>query len=175
MQKNRIFSTVIIILLCAVVAASIKFLGYYAIFFFLGLGVIIFFVQKIKYKKPGDYENPFVNVNQYRLPLKPDARMPVVNYSNFKANEGETLFYASETCQKGNEGVILITNQRGIIKNLTSRQEFLIKDVIKTDAVSNSAVRVETKTDKFYILIHNSQVKYLVAVIEWAAQKAQNN
>ena len=129
-------------------------------------------MQKIKYKKPGDYENPFV---KYRLPLKPDARMPVVNYRNFKANEGETLFYASETCQKGNEGVVLITNQRGIIKNLTSRQEFLIKDVIKTDAVSNSAVRVETKTDKFYILIHNSQVKYLVAVIEWAAKKAQNN
>jgi len=128
--------------------------------------------QNLKNGKKSAYENPYVDTNQYKLPLAEDAKMPIVHFLHLHLAAGEKIYFATETTQKDNEGDFAVTNQRVVILNKNEVQEFPMSALTAVSSVSNSVMMLTSGDRKYYIFMPESQLKYALAVVRWAYAKA---
>ena len=143
----------------------------YSILFFLFMLFLIIWQNLKASKKKTGYENPFVDTNQYKLPLTDDAKIPMVHYLNIKLQQNEKILYATETTQKGNEGVFVVTNKRVVIKNKEENQEFPLNVLEAVTSATNSVLLLTSGSRKYYIFLHEEEMKYALAIIRWAYKK----
>ena len=145
----------------------------YPVLFFGFLLLLIIWVN-LRNKGKSKYENPYVDTNKYKLPLSPDARMPMVHFLRLELNEGEKILFATETNQKGNEGNLAITNQRVAIFSVTENVEIPIECIVSVTATTTTVMSIGTKFDdqekKYYVFMPENQIKYAIAVLKWTAK-----
>ena len=146
----------------------------YPILFFLFMLFLIVW-QNIRNKGKSSYENPYVDTNKYKLPLAADAKMPMVHFLHVDLNEGEKIYFATETNQSGNEGNFVITNQRVVILAKTQNEEFAVDTVTAVSSATNTVMVITAQEKKYYIFMPESQMKYSLAVLKWAAKITQDN
>ena len=146
----------------------------YPILFFLFMLFLIIW-QNIRNKGKSSYENPYVDTNKYKLPLAADAKMPMVHFLHVDLNEGEKIYFATETNQSGNEGNFVITNQRVVILAKTQNEEFAVDTVTAVSSATNTVMVITAQEKKYYIFMPESQMKYSLAVLKWAAKITQDN
>lgn len=135
--------------------------------------IIFIIIQNIRAgRKKQVYENPYVDTNQYKLPLADDAKMPLVHFLKARFKLGEKLYFASETNQNKNEGNIVVTDQRIIIMNPEVGEiDFPYEVLEAVSSVSNSVIMITAGTKKYYVFLPETQVKYALAVIRWGYKK----
>jgi len=143
----------------------------YSILFFLFMLFLIIWQNYKASKKKSGYENPFVDTNQYKLPLADDAKIPLVHYLNIKLQTEEKVLYATETIQKNNEGELAVTNKRIIIQTKEEKLEFPLKVLEAVSSATNSVLLLTSGSRKYYIFLHEEEMKYALAVIRWAHKK----
>lgn len=131
--------------------------------------------RNLKNAKKADYENPYVDTNLYKLPLADDAKMPMVHFLHIQPAAGEKIYFATETNQQGNEGSFVVTNQRVFILNKEENVEFPLKVLEAVSSVSNNVMLLTSGSRKYYIFMHESQLKYALAVVRWAYKKIEIN
>lgn len=142
---------------------------YTLLFFFFIILLIIW--QNLRSKGKGGYENPYVDTNQYKLPLEDDAKMPIVHYLHLKLQTGERIYFATETVKKGEEGNFIVTDRRVIIKTLGDSTEFELKNLEAVTSASDSVMLLTSGDRKYYIFMPEGQLKYALAIIRWAFKK----
>lgn len=143
----------------------------YPILFFLFM-LLLIVIQNLKRGRKTGYENPYVDTNQYKLPLADDAKTPMVHFLRLKLNAGEKILYATETTQKDNQGDFAVTNQRVVVYSLNENSEFPLSALTAVSSVSNSVMLLTSGERKYYIFMPESQMKYALAVVRWAYKKA---
>lgn len=141
------------------------------LFFFFMLFLILWQNHKNS-KKKSAYENPYVDTNQYKLPLSEDSKMPMVHFLRLRMNAGEKIFFATETTQKENEGDFIVTNQRVVVFSKGGDYEFPLSALTAVSSVTNSVMLLTSGERKYYIFMPESQMKYALAVVRWAYSKA---
>ena len=146
----------------------------YPILFFLFMLFLILW-QNLRNKGKSSYENPYVDTNKYKLPLTPDAKMPMVHFLHITLREGEKIYFATETNQSGNEGNFAITNQRVVILTKTQNEEFPVETVTAVSSATNTVMVITTNEKKYYVFMPENQMKYSLAVLKWAAKITQDN
>ena len=141
---------------------------------FFGFILLLIIFQNLRNKGKSKYENPYVDTNKYKLPLTPDSKMPMVHFLRLELNEGEKIFFATETNQKGNEGNLAITNQRVAIMTLTDGVEIPLECVVSARATTSTVMAIGTKSEesekKYYVFMPENQMKYALAVLKWAGK-----
>ena len=144
----------------------------YPILFF-GFILLLIIFQNLRNKGKSKYENPYVDTNKYKLPLTPDSKMPMVHFLRLELNEGEKLYFATETNQKGNEGNLAITNQRVAIFSLTENVEIPLECITSVTSTTTTVLSIATKFEdqekKFYVFMPENQMKFAIAVLKWTA------
>lgn len=141
------------------------------IFFLIILGLVILRNLK-KSGKKNVYENPYVDTNQYKLPLADDAKMPLVHFLKIRLYPDEKIYYATETVQKNNEGSFVVTSQRVVIINPELGQvDFPYEALEAVASVSNSVIQMTSGDRKYYIFVPENQMKYALAVLRWSYRK----
>ena len=150
----------------------------YPILFFAFM-LFLIIMQNLRSKGKSNYENPYVDTNKYKLPLTPDAKMPMVHFLHLDLNEGEKIHFATETIQKGNEGNLVITNQRVVILTLSEGIELPIDTVISASETTSTVMTIGAKFEeaekKYYVFMPENQMKYAMAVLKWTAKNITNN
>ena len=145
----------------------------YPILFF-GFMLFLIILQNLRNKGKSKYENPYVDTNKYKLPLDDNSKMPMVHFLRLELNEGEKIYFATETNQKGNEGNLAITNQRVAILTLTDGVEIPIDCIVSASATTSTVLTIGTKFDdqvkKYYVFMPENQMKYALAVLKWTAK-----
>lgn len=131
--------------------------------------------RNLKESKKSSYENPYVDTNLYKLPLADDAKMPMVHFLYVQPKAGEKILFATETNQQNNEGSFVVTNQRVLILNKEENTEFPLKVLEAVSSVSNNVMLLTSGSRKYYIFMHESQLKYALAVVRWAYKKIESN
>ncbi len=147
---------------------------FFTVMFFLFMLFLIIWQNMKAKKKKGGYENPYVDTNQYKLPLAEDAKMPMVHFLKLKMNAGEKIYYATETVQKDNQGDFVVTNQRVVVFGKSGDYEFPMNALTAVSSVSNSVMLLTCGDRKYYIFMPENQMKYALAVIRWAYSKVTN-
>lgn len=145
--------------------------GFYFFLFFLFVLILILWRNFRSTGKKEAYENPYVDTKLYKLPLAEDAKMPLVHFLRLKQNQGEKIFYATETVQKDNEGDFVVTNQRVVIFTKTGATEIPVSALTAVLSVSNSVMQLTSgapEEQKHYVFLPESQMKYALAVVKWA-------
>lgn len=146
--------------------------GWLAILFFL-LIIAFIVIQNLRGKnKKSGYENPYVDTNQYKLPLTDDAKMPMVHFLGLHLNSGERIIYATETNQKDNEGNFVVTNQRVLLYSKEGDYDFPLAALTAISSVSNTVFLLTSGDRKYYVFVPENQMKYCLAVVRWAYAKA---
>ena len=145
---------------------------FYMIMFFLFMLFLILWQNFKNGRKKGNYENPYVDTNQYKLPLADDAKMPLVHYQRLHLNPNERIYFATETTQKDKEGDFIVTNQRVVILSRGGDYEFPIGVLSAVSSVSNSVMLLTSGERKYYIFMPESQMKYALAIVRWVYSKA---
>ena len=140
----------------------------YPILFFLFMLFLILW-QNLRNKGKSSYENPYVDTTKYKLPLAADAKLPMVHFLHLDLNEGEKIYFATETNQAGNEGNLVITNQRVAILSKTKDEEIVLQAVKAVSATTNTVMCITTEEQKSYIFMPENQMKFAIAVLNWAA------
>ena len=140
----------------------------YPILFFLFM-LFLIFLQNLRSKGKSKYENPYVDTTKYKLPLPPDAKLPMVHFLHLELNEGEKIYFATETNQAGNEGNLVITNQRVAILTKSQNEEIALQAIKAVSATTNTVMCITTEEQKSYIFMPENQMKYAIAVLNWAA------
>ena len=146
----------------------------YPILFFLFMLFLILW-QNLRNKGKSSYENPYVDTNKYKLPLTPDAKMPMVHFLHVDLNEGEKIYFATETNQSGNEGNLVITNLRAVILSKTQNLELPVETITAVASTTNTVLCITAQEQKYYIFMPENQMKYAAAVLRWAAKITQEN
>ena len=150
----------------------------YPILFF-GFMLLLIIAQNFRNKGKSKYENPYVDTNKYKLPLAPDARMPMIHFQRLDLNEGEKIHFATETNQKGNEGNLVITNQRVAILTPNEGVEIPLECITGVSATTSTVMTLATKFDeqekKYYVFMPENQMKYALAVLKWTAAGLNNS
>ena len=150
----------------------------YPILFF-GFMLLLIIWQNLRNKGKSTYENPYVDTNKYKLPLAPDAKMPMVHFLRLDLNEGEKINFATETIQKGNEGNFVITNQRVAILTLSEGIEIPIDAIFSVSETTSTVMAIGAKFEeiekKYYVFMPENQMKYAIAVLKWTAKNITNN
>ena len=145
---------------------------------FFGFILLLIIFQNLRNKGKSKYENPYVDTNKYKLPLAPDARMPMVHFLRLELNEGEKINFATETNQKGNEGNFAITNQRVAILTPQQSLEIPIECIVSAAATTTTVMAIgtkyEDKEEKYYVFMPENQMKYAIAVLKWTAKNITN-
>lgn len=145
---------------------------------FFGFILLLIIFQNLRNKGKSKYENPYVDTNKYKLPLAPDARMPMVHFLRLELNEGEKINFATETNQKGNEGNFAITNQRVAILTPQQSLEIPIECIVSAAATTTTVMAIgtkyEDKEEKYYVFMPENQMKYAIAVLKWTARNITN-
>lgn len=139
----------------------------YSILFFLFMLFLVIWQNLKKSKKP-EYENPYVDVKKYKLPLNENSKIPMVHYVRIRLNKDEKIFYASETTQKGNEGDFIITNQRAVMLNKEGLSEFPLPYLTAVVSVTDTVMQLTSGERKYYVFLPESQMKYALAVLRWS-------
>lgn len=147
---------------------------YTLMFFFFMLFLIIWQNFKAKNKKTG-YENPYVDTNQYKLPLADNAKMPMVHFLKLRMNQGEKIYFATETTQKDNQGDFVVTNQRVVVFSKEADYEFPLEALTAVSSVSNSVMMLTCGERKYYIFMPENQLRYALAVVRWAFNAYSKN
>lgn len=142
----------------------------YSILFFLFMLFLVIWQNLRKTKKTG-YENPYVDVDKYKLPLKDDSKMPLVHFLRLRLNQGERIYFATETTQKDNEGDFVITNQRVVIFNKAENISFPLNVLTAVSSVTDNVMQLTSGERKYYIFFPESQMKYALAVLRWSVKK----
>ena len=146
----------------------------YPILFF-GFMLLLIIWQNLRNKGKSTYENPYVDTKKYKLPLAPDAKMPMVHFLHLDLNEGEKIYYATETNQKDNEGNLVITSDRVVILCKNQNQELAIGTISAANATTNTVMAITAEEKKYYIFMPENQMKYALSVLKWAAKITQEN
>lgn len=146
------------------------FQAFLAIIFFLVIFLLIL-LQNMRFKKKKKTENPYVDTDLYSLPLEEDAKLPVVHYLKMKLNVNETIYFATETNQKNNEGDFIITNQRVRIQNKEETIDFPLSVLEAVTSISENCIMLISGTRKYYIFMESSQIRYALAVLRWTVKK----
>lgn len=143
------------------------------IFFVIMLILII--IQNIKSSKhPDGYDNPYVDVRKYKIPIEDESTFPTVHYLKINHNPGEKVFYATETIEKDNEGDFVISNQRVIISNKKGSVTYEIKELSIASSVSNNVMLLAAGNEKNYIFLPDNQMKYALGIVRYAYKKYGN-
>lgn len=140
----------------------------YPILFFLFI-LFLIILQNIRSKGKSNYENPYVDTNKYKLPFTPDSKMPMVHFLHLSLNEGEKIYFATETNQKDNEGNLAITDKRVVILSKTQNVEIPLEAVTAVSSATNTVMVITAAEQKYYIFMPENQMKYSLAVLKWAA------
>lgn len=143
---------------------------FYSFMFFIFMLFLIIW-QNIRPKKKTGYENPYVDTNLYKLPLDENSQMPLVHYLKLKLNSGEKIYFATDTTQKGNEGDFVITNQRVVLSNPNENADFPLEVLEAVVSVTNTVMMLTSGDRKYYIFLHENQMKYALAILRWAVKK----
>ena len=144
----------------------------YSILFFLFMLFLVIWQNLKKSKNPG-YENPYVDVSKYKLPLGENSKIPLVHYNRLRLNSEEKIYYASETTQKDNEGDFIITNQRVVMYNKGEISEFPLQFLTAVVSVTDTVMQLTSGERKYYIFLPDSQMKYALAVLRWSYKYSQ--
>lgn len=144
--------------------------GAITILFFLLMFLIILW-QNYKFSKAKKYENPYVDTDLYVLPLSDSVKLPIVHFLKLPLYPEETIYFATETNQKGNEGNLIITNKRVVIQSVAENTEFPLNVLEAVSSISSTVIQLTSGTRKYYIYMDESQVKYALAIIRWAYKK----
>lgn len=147
---------------------------YIVMFFFFMLFLIIWQNIKNSRKKSG-YENPYVDTNQYKLPLNENSKMPMVHFLRLRLKQNERIYFATETTQKENEGDFIVTNERVVVFSKEGDYEFPLPALTAVSSVSNSVMLLTCGDRKYYIFMPETQLKYALAVVRWAYSKISSN
>ena len=142
----------------------------YPILFFLFMLFLIIWVN-LRAKGKTTYENPYVDTNKYKLPLTDDSKMPMVHFLRLELNENEKLNFATETNQKGNEGNLVITNQRVVIFSVQENVEIPLEAITGISSATSTVLTIATTEKKYYVFMPENQMKYAIAVLKWTAKK----
>ncbi|MCQ2576318.1 MAG: hypothetical protein MJ162_06205 [Treponema sp.] len=144
----------------------------FPILFFLFMLILILWTNWKAARKKVGYENPYVDTDQYKLPLKPDSKMPMVHFLKLQTEPDEKILFATETTQKDNEGDFVVTSKRVAQFTKTENWEIPLQELDAVASVSNSAFMITTNGQrKYYVLLNESQLKYALAVVRWAYAK----
>lgn len=143
------------------------------LFFLLMLFLIIW--QNIRRKDKRAYENPYVDTEKYKLPLNDDSKMPLVHFLRLRLNPNEQIYFATQTTQKDNEGDFIITNQRVVILSPQQNIEFPIHVLTAATSITDTVMQLISGDRKYFIFMHESQMKYALAVLKWTAAKYYQN
>ncbi|MCR5765345.1 MAG: hypothetical protein K6G09_05145 [Treponema sp.] len=143
------------------------------LFFLLMLFLIIW--QNIRRKDKKAYENPYVDTEKYKLPLNNDSKMPLVHFLRLRINPNEQIYFATQTTQKDNEGDFIITNQRVVILSPEQNIEFPIHVLTAATSITDTVMQLISGDRKYFIFMHESQMKYALAVLKWTAAKYYQN
>lgn len=125
----------------------------------------------LKNRGKGGYENPYVDTEKYKLPLAPDAKLPIVHFLHIHTKQDERILFATETTQKDNEGDFVVTNQRVILLNKNEVVEFPLPVLTAVSSVTNSVMMLISGDRKYYVFMPENQMKYALAVVRWAFAK----
>lgn len=146
----------------------------FPLLFFLTM-LLIIIIQNIRsMKKRTSYDNPYVDVKKYKLPLDDNSVLPMVHFLKLNTNKGETILYATETNQKDNEGNFVITNERVVIYNKTSTVSYKINELTTASSISDTVMLLTAGNEKNYLFLPDSQMKYALGVIRYAYNKYGN-
>ena len=149
----------------------------YPILFF-GFMLMLIIIQNLRNKDKSKYENPYVDTNKYKLPFTPDTKMPMVHFLKLALNEGEKIYFATETNQKENEGNLAITNQRVAIFSIKENVEIPVECIVSVTATTSTVMTIGTKFEdqekKYYVFMPENQMKFAIAVLKWTAKILEN-
>lgn len=146
----------------------------YPILFFLFM-LLIIIAREFSEKKDAKYENPYVDIKLYKLPLDEKSKIPIVHFLRLKLNPNEKILFATKTTQKNNEGDFVVTNQRVVIFSKEQNVEFPLKVLTAVSSVSNSVMLLTSGERKYYIFMNESQLKYALATVRFAYKIYGNN
>lgn len=150
--------------------AGNSMLIYPVLFFLFMLALIV--LQNLRKGKKSGYENPYVDTNQYKLPLSDDAKMPMVHFLRLSLGEGEKILFATETNQKDKEGDFAVTNKRVVLFTPEGDVDFPLNALTAISSVTNSVLLLTSGERKYYIFMPETQMKYALAVVRWAYKKS---
>ncbi len=148
--------------------------AFYTIMFFLFMLFLIIWQNLNGKNKKRGYENPYVDTNQYKLPLADNAKMPMVHFLKLRTVAGEKICYATETTQKDNHGDFIVTNKRVVVFSKEGDYEFPLEALTSVSSVSNSVMLITCGERKYYIFFPENQLRYALAVVRWAYAKIEN-
>lgn len=144
----------------------------YYIIAFIIMFIMILIIKKFRgSSENGVYENPYVDTNQYKLPLSEYAKMPMVHFLRLRLNAGEKIYFATETNNIKEKGDFVVTNQRIVIFTEDDGGEFPLKGLTAISSVSDSVMLLTSGERKYYVFIPENQMKYALAVVRWAFAK----
>ena len=146
--------------------------GFSVLFFLLMLILIIW--QNLRAKAKREFDNPYVDTDLYRLPLHSGSKMPMVHFLRLRLREGEVIYYATETNKKDDEGDLVVTNERIVIYSASENFEIPLGELEGVTSITNTVIQIYTKEKKYFVFMHDSQLKYALAVIRWV-YKNQNH
>ena len=140
----------------------------YPLMFFLIMLVLII-IQNIKSSKNKDgYDNPYVDVTKYKLPLQKGFKFPMVHFLYLQPHPNEKLLYATETTQKDNEGNFVITDERIVIYNKEGTLSYRLAELTVAVSVTDNVLQVAAGNEKNFIFLPENQMKYALAVLRYA-------
>ncbi len=143
--------------------------SFWIIMFFLFM-LFLVIMQNMRNSKKGGYENPYVDVNQYKLPLTSESKIPLVHYLRVRRNADENFLYATKIRLTKEDGDLLITNKRVVFKSDLQQIDFPIPVLEAAQSISGSCFMLTSGDRKYYFFIDESQMKYALAVLRYAAE-----
>lgn len=126
--------------------------------------------RNLKPQKIEGFINPYVNVRQYKLPLKKKTRIPYINYY-LETLDDESLLFVCPTTEQDNPGDFIVTTKRIVIKNTKENTEFSINKLKDFSLLSTNVIRITYEDKKLLVFMHETQTKYALEVIKWAYSK----
>lgn len=141
--------------------------GLYSLFFIIFM-IVLIILRNLKSKKTDEKENPYVDVNLYKFPLKKMSNWPTVHFQKINRKDGEEFLFACESKYNMTEGDILITNQRFLFKGLGDKVEFELSELDAAASVSNTCFVLTRNEKKFYFFVAESQLKYALNILRFA-------
>lgn len=141
--------------------------GFYSVLFLIFMLFLIIW-RNLKSKKETEKENPYVDTNLYKFPLKKMTLWPTVHFQKIQHREGEQFLYACESKYNMTEGDILITNQRFVFKGMGEGVEFELTELDAAASVSNTCFVLTRNEKKFYFFVAENQLKYALNILRYA-------
>ena len=138
------------------------------VLFFLVM-LILIIIQNIRSSKnKTGYDNPYVDVTKYKLPLEKGCKFPMVHFLHLTPRPDEKFLYATETTQKDNEGNFVVTNQRVVIFNKENTVSYKLRELTIVVSITDNVLQVVAGEEKNFIFLPDNQMKYALAVLRYA-------